>query len=108
MQFEEKPIPYFELAPRECSSPQHHDEVSNDSRYDFYDIYDNEMYEVKISVYESPSRPKWAKKIIQAARELTNNPQEPRKTRSQFHNASYASEIYLVENYYMMIGSDPK
>ena len=30
VQFEEEIIPYFELAPRECSSPQHHDDVSND------------------------------------------------------------------------------
>ena len=30
VQFEEEPIPDFELAPGECSSPQHLDEVSND------------------------------------------------------------------------------
>ena len=30
LQFEEETIPDFELAPGECSSPQHHDEVSND------------------------------------------------------------------------------
>ena len=31
MQFEEEIIPYFELAPGECSSPQHQDDVSDDS-----------------------------------------------------------------------------
>ena len=41
VQFEEEIIPYFELAPGECSSPQHHDDVSDDSTYDFSDIYYN-------------------------------------------------------------------
>ena len=45
VQFEEEPIPDFELAPRECSSPQHHGEVSNDSNSDFSDNYDNYMDE---------------------------------------------------------------
>ena len=45
MQFEEEIIPYYELAPGECSSPQHHDEVSNDSSSDFSNISDNEMDE---------------------------------------------------------------
>ena len=110
MQFKEEPIPDFELAPGECSSPQHHYEVINYSSYNFFDNYDNsdnEMDEDKIYVYDSPSSPKWAEKIIQAARELVGNPLEPRKTRSQIHNASYASEIALVENCYMMIGYDP-
>ena len=43
VQFEEEIIPDFELAPGECSSPQHHDDVSNDSRSDFYDSSDNDM-----------------------------------------------------------------
>ena len=59
----------------------------------------------EISVYESPSRP--IEKIIQAAGKLAGNPQEPKKTRSQSNNASYASESDLVEHYYMLIGSDP-
>ena len=61
----------------------------------------------EIFVYDSPSRPKWAEKIIQAAGELAGNPQEPRKTRSKSNNASYASESDLAENCYMIIGSDP-
>ena len=60
-----------------------------------------------IVVDESPSRPKWVEKIIQAAGELAGNPQEPRKTRSQSNNASYASESALTEKCYMMIRSDP-
>ena len=107
MQFEEEIIPDFELAPGECSSPQHHDEVSNNARSIFSDNSDNDMAEYEISVHESPSRPKWAEKIIQAVGESVGNPLEPRKTRSQFHNASHASEIYFAEHCYMMIRSDP-
>ena len=43
VQFEEEPIPYFELAPGECASPQHLDEVSDDSSYLFSDNSDNDM-----------------------------------------------------------------
>ena len=89
MHFEEEPIPYFELAPGECSSPQHLDEVSNDSSSVFYDISDTNMAVYDIFVYDSPSRPKWDEKIIQAAGELAGNPQEPRKTRSQSNNVSF-------------------
>ena len=96
VQFEEEIIPYFELAPGECSSPQHHDYVSNDSRSDFFDISDNHMDEYDIYVHESPSRPKWAEKTIQVVGDLVDNPLDPTKARSQFHNASYASEFLLL------------
>ena len=61
-----------------------------------------------IFVYESPSRPKWAEKIIQAAGELACNPQEPRKTRYQSNNYFYASKSALAEHCYMIIGSYPQ
>ena len=54
VQFEEEIIPYFELAPGECSSPPHHDDVSDDSNYDFYNNSDNYMAEYEISVHDSP------------------------------------------------------
>ena len=108
MQFEEEPIPYFELAPGECSSPQHLDEVSNDSSYVFSDNSHDVMDVDDISLDDSPLRPKWAEKIIQAARELAGNSLEPRKTRSQIHNASYASESALTDHCYMIIGYDPQ
>ena len=52
VQFEEEIIPYFELAPGECSSPQRQDDVSDDSISD--------MAEDDFSEHESPSRTKWA------------------------------------------------
>ena len=57
MQFEEEVIPYFELTPGECSSPQHQDDVSDDS---LSDISNYDMDEDDVSENYSPSRPKWA------------------------------------------------
>ena len=104
VQFEEEPIPYFELASGECSSPQIFDDVSDDSCSVFSDIPDNDMGVDDIFVYDSPSRPKWDEKIIQAAGELDGNPQGPRKTRSQTSNAFFAGDSDLAEHYYMLIG----
>ena len=104
VQFEEEIIPDFELAPGEFSSPQHHD----DSNSDFFDNYDNEMDGYEIYLHDSPSRPKCTEKTIQDIGDLVCNLLDPRKPRSQFHNASYESEITLVGNCYMMIGSDPQ
>ena len=105
MQFEEEIIPDFELAPRECSSPQHQDDVSDDS---LFDIFDSEMAEDDVSEHDTPSRPKWEDKTIQDVGDLAGNPLDPKKTRSQFRNASYACEISLAENYYMVMGYDPQ
>ena len=107
MQFEEEPIPYFELAPGECSSPQQFDDVSDDSCYVFFDMSDNNMSIDDIVLNDSPSRPKWAENIIQAAGELDGNPQEPNKTRSQSNTASFAIESSLIKHCYILIESYP-
>ena len=105
MQFEEEIILDFELALGECSSPQHQDDVSDDSPSD---ISDDDMYEYDVSIHDSPSRPKWVEKTIQAVGDSAGDHLDPRKTRSQFHNASFASEVDLAENCYIMVGYDPK
>ena len=46
-------------------------------------------------------------KTIQAAGDLAGNLLDPRKTRSHFHNAYFESEVYLYENFYVIIGSYP-
>ena len=74
----------------------------------FSDISDTNVSKNDIFVYDSPSRPKWAEKIIQAAGELARNPHEPRKTRSQTSNASFASDSAFDEQCYMMIGYNPQ
>ena len=106
VQFEEEPIPDFELAPRECSSPQHLDEVSYDSCSTFSDNSDNDMDVYEIFFDQSPLQPKWDEKIVQESEELAGNSQEPRRTRSQTSKASFASDSALAEHYYMLVGSD--
>ena len=64
VQFEEKIIPYFELALGECSSPQHQDDVSDDSISVISDIFDSHMFEYDFSKHDTPSWPKWAEKRI--------------------------------------------
>ena len=61
VQFEEEIILDVELAPRACSSPQHQDDVSDDS---IYDISDSDMAEYDVSEHDSPTRPKWEEKPI--------------------------------------------
>ena len=107
MEFEEEPIPDFELAPGGCSSPQPFEDVSDDTCSFFSDIYDKNVARDYIYVDDSPSRPNWADKIVQATREFVGNPYEPRKTRSQNSRASFASDSALAEKFYMLIGSDP-
>ena len=54
------------------------------------------------------ARPKWTEKTIEAVGDLAGNPLDPRKTRSQFHGAYFANELRLDDNYYMMVGYNPK
>ena len=54
VQFEEEPIPDFELAPGECSSPQQFDDVSDDSCFVFFNIPEGDMAVDDIAVDESP------------------------------------------------------
>ena len=106
VKFEEDPIPYFELAPGDCSSPQPFKDVSDDTCFVFSDNSDMNVSEYDIYVYDSPSIPKCAEKVVQAAGELVGNPKEPRKTRSQTSKASFASDSALAEKYYILISSD--
>ena len=74
VKFEEEPIPDFELAPGDCSSPQLFKDVSDDTCSIFSDNSDINVAEYDISVYYAPYRPKWAETIVQAAGELAGNP----------------------------------
>ena len=107
VKFEEEPIPDFELAPGECSSPQPFEYVSDDTRFVFSDMSDINMSEYYIVVYYSPSSPKWDEKVIQAAGELGGNPHEPMKTRSQTGSASFGSYSVIAKKCYILVGSDP-
>ena len=66
------------------------------------------MVEYYVSEHNSPTRPKWPEKTIEAAGDLACNPLDPRKTRSQFHNASFASEVVIDEKCFLMVGYNPQ
>ena len=68
------------------------------------DMYDNDDFIVDPN---SPTRPKWAAKTVHAAGELAGNPNNPRRTRSQFESALYMKDPMFVEKCYMIIESDP-
>ena len=52
--------------------------------------------------------PKRVDKTIEAIGDLDGEPLDPRKTRSQFHTTSFASEVYISEKCFMMVGSNTK
>ena len=51
----------------------------------------------------SPTIPKWVAKIIHAAGELAGNPNDPRRTRSQFESALCMKYPMFAEKCYMMV-----
>ena len=64
VKFEEEPIPNFELAPGDFSSPQPFEDVSDDTCSVFSDNYDMNVAKDDISIDDSPSRTKWDEKKI--------------------------------------------
>ena len=69
------------------------------------DMFDNDDL---IADPNSLTRPKWAAKTIHAAVELAGNPNDPRRTRSQFESALCMKDPMFVEKCYFMVESDPK
>ena len=67
------------------------------------DMSDNDDLIVDI---DSPLRPKWATKTIHAAGELARNPNDTRRTRSQFESALCVKDPLFDEKCYLMIDSD--
>ena len=61
-----------------------------------------------ISDPNRPTRPKWEAKTIHAARELAGNPNDPRRTRSQFESAMCMKDPLFVEKCYLMVESYPQ
>ena len=98
----------IDIAQGECSNPPLHDDVCDDNPYDSYDsdIYDDYYY--MHSDNDSPIRPNWAEKTIQAVGDLAGDPLDSRKTRSQFHNAFSTCELNLLERCFVMVGFDPQ
>ena len=60
-----------------------------------------------IAYPNSPTRPKWAKNTIHAVGELAGNPNDTKRTRSQFESALCVKDPLFVEKCYLIIDSDP-
>ena len=56
-----------------------------------------------ISDPNSPTRPKWVENTIHAAGELVVNPNDTRRTRSQFEIALCVKDPLFDENCYLMV-----
>ena len=52
--------------------------------------------------------PKWVAKTIHAAGELSRNPNDPRRTRSQFESTLCMKDPMFAEKCYMMVESVPQ
>ena len=70
-----------------------------------YDMSDNDDL---ISDPNSPTRPNWAAKTIHEAKELAGNPNDTRRTRSQFESALCVKDPLFAEKFYLMVESDPR
>ena len=102
VQFEEESMPTIEIG--ESSSPLPPLIVIEDSNKFFYsDMYNNL---VLISYTNTPTIPKWAENTIQAAGELTRNPSDPRRTRSQFESALSVKDPCFCDKCFIMVEYD--
>ena len=54
------------------------------------------------------TRSKWAANTIHAVGELAGNPNDPRRTRSQFESALCMKDPMFAEKFYLMIELDPQ
>ena len=56
----------------------------------------------------SPTRPKWVAKTIHAAGELAGNPNDTRRTRSEFESALCVKDPLFADKCYLIVESDPQ
>ena len=90
----------------EASSPPDPLKVSEEFvEHADYDMSDSDEFIVDPS---SPTRLKWASKTIHAAGELAVNPNDPRRTRSQFESALCVKDPMFADKCYMMVESNPQ
>ena len=93
VQFEEEPLAAVEVG--EASSPPEPQDVSKE----FFEHADSDFYDGDefIADPNSPTRPKWASKTLHAAGELDGDPNDPRRTRSQFESGLCMKDPMFVE-----------
>ena len=99
VQFQEEPLAAVEVG--EASSPPDPLKVSEEIvEHDDSDMSDSDEFIVDPNI---PTRPKWAAKTIHAAGELAGNPNDPRRTRSQFESALCMKDPMFAEKCYLMV-----
>jgi len=99
VQFQEEPLAAVEVG--ESSSPPDPLIVSGETNeFSDSDMYDNDDF---IADPENPTRTKWVANTIHATGELAGNPNDPRRTRSQFESALCMKDPMFVEKCYLMV-----
>ena len=103
VQFQEEPLAAVEVG--ESSSSLEPLIVSEETN-EFVDsnMSNNDDF---IADTNSPTRPKWVEKTIHATGELARNPNDSRRTRSQFESALCVKDPLFAEKCYLMIYFDP-
>ena len=104
VQFEEEPLAEVEVG--EASSPPEPQEVSKE----FVEHADSDFsngYEF-IAYPNSHTRPKWESKTLHVVGELAGDPNDPRRTRSQFESGLCMKDPEFAEKCYLMVESDPQ
>ena len=104
VQFEEEPLVAIEVG-ESSSSPQ--PLIVSEETNDFADSNMSKNDEL-IADPNIPTRPKWEARTIHAARELYGNPNDTRRTRSQFESALCVKDPLFSKKCYLMIDFDPK
>ena len=90
----------------ESSSPSEPLIVSEETNeFIDYDMSDNDEL---ITDPNIPTIQKWEARTIHAFREIVGNPNDTRRTRSQFESALCVKDPLFVEKCYLMIDSDPQ
>ena len=95
-QFEEEPLATVEV--RESSSPPQPLIISEENNEFAYS--DNSYSDELISDPNIPTRPKWESRTIHAAGEPAGNPNDNRRTRSQFESSLFVKDPLFDEKCY--------
>ena len=99
VQFEEELLAAVEVG--ESSSPPKPLIISEETNeFDDSNMSYNDYF---ITDPNSPTRTKWVANTIHAAGELAGNPNDTRRTRSQFENALCVKDTLFAEKCYLMV-----
>ena len=88
-------------------------QIEDEDQYDQDLDVENELQvDLDLDTILAPNkRPKWAQNLIEVAQNIVGDPDDRRRTRSQYHNehvALYHSYPLLPERCFMMMGPNPR